>query len=119
MTYFELLAVVAQEAGEAPKEPGSQLPVLIGYIAIVFFIFWLVLFRPRKQEQKHREQMLSALKKHDKVMTIGGIIGTVMEVREDEVILKVDDNTNTRMKFSRGAIQKVLSAPEGEKESKA
>ena len=57
---------------------------------------------------------LASIKKYDKVMTIGGIIGTVMEIREDEVILKVDDNTNTRMKFSRSAIQRPLSVQNSE-----
>ena len=92
--------LIAQATQEAPKG-GPQGPwLMIGYIVIIMVIFWMIMFRPRAKEQKQREQMLGQMKKHDKVMTIGGIIGTVMEVRENEVIVKVDDNTNARMKFA-------------------
>jgi len=78
-------------------------------IALIVLVFYFVFMRPKQKEQKQREAMLRNLQKHDRVMTIGGIIGTVMEVREDEVIVKVDDNNNTRVKFGRAAIQRVLT----------
>jgi len=52
--------------------------------------------------------MLAALKKGDKVQTAGGILGTVVEVRDSEVVVKVDENANTRLRFARSAIQAVL-----------
>ena len=49
--------------------------------------------------------MLAALKKGDKVTSIGGIVGTIMDVREDEVVVKVDENNNVRMRFARWAVR--------------
>jgi preprotein translocase subunit YajC len=52
--------------------------------------------------------MLSQLKRGDRVQTIGGILGTVVEARESEVVLKVDESANTKIRFSRSAIHRVL-----------
>lgn len=105
-------------AAEATKtEPRNMLMSLMP-IVLILVVFYLVLMRPKQKEQKKRQQMLGEMKKYDRVMTIGGIVGTVMELRDDEVILKVDDSTNTRMKFGRGAIQKVLTGDQDEKSSK-
>jgi preprotein translocase subunit YajC len=51
--------------------------------------------------------MLSSLRKGDKITTIGGVVGTVMEVRDDEITVKVDESGNVRMKFARWAIRGV------------
>jgi preprotein translocase subunit YajC len=56
--------------------------------------------------------MLAELSKNDRVVTIGGVIGTVVEVRENEVVLKVDESSNTRMRFSRNAIQSLVAEKE-------
>ena len=52
------------------------------------------------------EEMLNSLRKGDKVCTVGGMFGTIAELREDEVTIKVDENT--RIKFTRAAIQRVV-----------
>ena len=88
------------------KSPGSgwTFPViLIGGFLLLYF--WMGRGR-RKQESKRRE-MLSNLKKGDRVTSIGGIVGTVMEVREDEVVAKVDETNNVRMHFARWAIRGI------------
>jgi len=72
----------------------------------VFLLYWWSNRSRRKQEQKRRE-MLSNLKKGDKVTSIGGVIGSVVEVRDDEVTVKVDETNNVRMKFARWAIRGV------------
>ncbi len=94
-----------------------------------FFIMILVLgafllftvFSSRK-EKKKRQQLLSSIGKGDKVQTIGGILGTVMDIKGDEVVLKVDESTNAKMRFSRSAVQNVLSSKsakaEGDSKSK-
>ncbi len=121
MTFNDLLAQTTQRAAPTGTPAGdagqqSNPMMLIIWLAMFGVIFWFLLLRPKQKEQKQRAQMLNAIKKYDKVMTIGGVIGTVMEVREEEIIVKVDDSTNTRIKFTRGAIQKVLSSAESEKE---
>ena len=83
--------------------------IMIG--AFVLLYIWMGRNR-RKQETKRRE-MLAALKKGDKVTSIGGICGTVVEVREDEVLLKVDEST--RMRMARWAIRGVGDEAKTEK----
>jgi len=63
---------------------------------------------PKKQQQQHK-LMIQSLKKNDKVRTIGGIFGTVMDVRDDEIVLKIDESNNTKIRVSSSAISKNLS----------
>jgi preprotein translocase subunit YajC len=79
---------------------------------LILALFMFVLIIPQRREKKRRTAMLEALKKNDRVQTVGGIIGTIVEIRPTELVLKVDENTNTRMRFSRNAIQAVLSGEE-------
>jgi preprotein translocase subunit YajC len=82
---------------------------------IIIAIFYFLIIRPQNKKQKETQRMLSALKKGDKVVTIGGIHGTIVSTVSNDVIVKVDDNT--RLKFLRSAISNVLNAKE-EKEEK-
>ena len=63
---------------------------------------------PKGGEKKKRDQMLAELKKGARIQTIGGILGTVLDVRDSEVLVKVDESTNTKMRFARSAIHRVL-----------
>jgi len=102
---LEFLAQTTQPGVAKPEPPGmlTWLPLVA-----MLLIFWFIVFRPRSQEQKKFKDMLSKLKKGDRVMTIGGIIGTVINIKDDEVTLKVDESTNTKVTFTRGAIKSVL-----------
>ncbi|MBK8271172.1 MAG: preprotein translocase subunit YajC [Planctomycetes bacterium] len=106
---FLAQATTSQPAAQKPA-PGFfdafPLPLLIGMFAIMYFL----MIRPQSKERKKREALLSALKKNDRVITIGGIVGTVTAVRDDEVTLKVDESSNTKITFSKAAIQKVLAS---------
>ncbi|TCS96461.1 preprotein translocase subunit YajC [Hazenella coriacea] len=79
-------------------------------IAFVFIAFYFFLMRPQQKQQKQRAQMLSALKKGDRVITIGGIHGSIVDLTEEKVTLKVSDNT--RLVFERSAINAVTNAEE-------
>jgi preprotein translocase subunit YajC len=85
-------------------------PMLIGLV-LFFAVFMVLSGRARRKEQHERQRLLDNLSKNDRVMTIGGIVGTVVQVRENEVVVKVDETTNTKMTFIKKAIQQVL--PEG------
>ena len=87
-------------------------------IAIIFLIFYFLMIRPQNKKQKETEKMIAALKKGDKIITIGGIHGVVSATKENTVIIKVDDNT--KIEFSRSAVaQVVVEAKEkAEKKSK-
>ena len=85
---------------------------------LIFVIFYFVLIRPASRERKQREAQISALKKHDRVVTNAGIHGTVVALEDDAVVLRVDDKNNVRVKFSRQAVWQVLqpSAERAERE---
>lgn len=85
---------------------GGQQMMLFGLLALLVLMFVLS-GRSRKKEQKKRQDMLAALKKGDRVTTIGGVIGSVIEVKDDEVTIKVDENANVKMRFQRWAIQGI------------
>ena len=91
-----------------PTRPGSPYMSLILMIAVFVVMYFLLLRGPRKQQQQQK-QMVQSLKKNDRVRTIGGIYGTVMDVKGDEVVLKVDEATNTKIHISTSAIGKNLS----------
>ncbi len=95
----------------APKGNTSPLMSYLPLIVIMIVLFMLMIRGPRKQ-QREQKQMLQSLKKNDRVRTIGGIYGTVIEVKGDEVVLKVDEANNTRIHVSVSAIGKNLSAEE-------
>jgi preprotein translocase subunit YajC len=83
------------------------------FLAFMFVMMYLILFRgPRKKQQQHK-QMVQTLAKNDKVRTIGGIIGTVVDVKGDEVVLKIDESNNTKIRLSASAIGRNLSKDNG------
>lgn len=86
------------------------------YLGAMVLLFYFVLIRPQRKQQKERAAMLSKLKKGDKVVTIGGIHGTVTDLTEERVTLKVNDTS--RIVFERGAINSILTDDEKEEEKK-
>lgn len=77
-------------------------------IAVVAFIF-LSARSQKKREKREREDMYNRLSKNDRVQTIGGIVATVVSVKDNEVVLKVDESTNTKMTFLQSAIQRIVT----------
>ncbi len=79
------------------------------FLGVMFLLMYMILFRgPRKKQQKQK-QMIQSLTKNDKIQTIGGIIGTVVDIKDNEITLKVDESNNTKIKILRSAIGKNLS----------
>jgi preprotein translocase subunit YajC len=74
-------------------------------------VLYIIMGRGRRKQQQKRKEMLEQLKKGDKVVTIGGIEGTVMDVKNNEITVKVDETNNIRMKFARWAVQSVGEEP--------
>ena len=92
-------------AGAAPSASGSASLITFLPIILIFVIFYFFMIRPQNKKQKETERMINALKKGDKVITIGGIHGTVSSVKEKTIIVKVDDNC--KIEFNRTAISSV------------
>jgi len=108
----EPTVVVPSDANDVGPTGGQQAPFslfrFLPFILIFVVIYMFMLRGPRKQQQKHKE-MVQSLSKNDRVRTIGGIFGTVVDVREDEVTLKIDESNNTKIKVTTSAIGKNLS----------
>ena len=77
-------------------------------IIIMFAIFYFLLIRPQQKKAKQRNAMLGALKKGDKIVTIGGVHGTIQDLSDDTITLRIAHNVNVT--FDRGAINSVVSA---------
>src|SRR5688500_15374088 len=93
------VAILAQAAkpAEEPAPAAQAADQFLWWLPMVAIgvLFYFMLIRPQRKEQVQRQDMLKALKKHDKVVTIGGIVGSIANVSADgeTVTLKVDDNT--------------------------
>ena len=79
-------------------------------LVMMFLAMIIFSFMGQRRDRKKREAMISAVKQHDKVQTVGGLIGSVVEVKTDTVVLKVDESANTRITFARSSIQQVLTS---------
>lgn len=88
----------------APAGGGSFMVMLIVLMGAMI----LFSFVSARREKKKREQLLGNIKKHDKVLTVGGIVGSVVELKDDSVVLKVDETSNTRITFAKSAISQVM-----------
>ena len=95
----------APTAGKRP--PQSQWTQLI-FIALIFVVLYFIMFRGPKKRQQQQQQMIKSLRKNDRVQTVGGILGTVLEVTDNEITLKVDESNNTKIKVLPSAVSRVI-----------
>mgnify|MGYP003436948818 FL=1 len=91
----------------APAQ-GSGLSMWI-MLALIFIVMWFFMIRPQRKQQKEMENFRNALKNGDKVVTIGGIYGTISEVKDTYVLLEVDKDVKIRV--NKQAIQKDYTDP--------
>ena len=100
----------AQAEGGGQGSPLGMLPVLV----LIGVMFYFLLLRPQRQRDAAHKALLQNLKKNDRVVTIGGIYGVVVNVQreQDEVTIKVDENTNTKLRVTFSSIARVVSADE-------
>jgi preprotein translocase subunit YajC len=99
------LAVFAQDAAKAaPKQNPMSFLIMMG---VVFAIIYFLMIVPQKKKQKETQNMLGAIKKGDKVVTIGGMIGTVGNVKDTTVMVKIADDTV--VEYRKTAIAAILN----------
>jgi preprotein translocase subunit YajC len=101
----DLLLMAQQDGGSGT----AMLPIYVmGFVAITYFL----LLRPQRQQEAKRRAMIDALKKNDKVVTTGGIFGTVTAVdpTTDRVVLRVDDEKGVKLSFTRASVARVIEA---------
>ncbi|MNO71412.1 preprotein translocase subunit YajC [compost metagenome] len=92
---------------------GGSILGLVGPFVLMFVVFYFLLIRPQQKKTKTRNAMLKALKKGDKIVTIGGLHGTIMEISDDIVVLRVNDVT--KLTFDRGSISHSVATDVEEK----
>jgi preprotein translocase subunit YajC len=98
----------AQDAAGGTAGMIMQLLPLI----LIFAVFYFLLIRPQQKKMKEHREMLGKLKRNDRVITGGGIIGTITKVRDDSEEIEVELAPNTRVTVLRGTISSVLRPPE-------
>ncbi len=100
------LLLLAQDAGGKPSfdEPagGFVLPIIL----VVAFVYFFMI-RPQKREQKAKDKLLGGLKKNDRVVTTGGMYGTIVNIKDDEITLRVDDQAKIKIRFMKSAISRI------------
>ena len=89
-----------------PKKPNTQFTFIL--LGLMFVIFYFMIFRGPKKKQQQQKKMIQSLEKNARVQTIGGILGTVIEVGENELTLKIDETNNTKIKVLPSAISRVI-----------
>ncbi len=100
--------LLAQENGDPASPTLWDLPWIP--FAIIGVMFYFLLIRPERKKRQDLTNLLDSLKKNDRIVTIGGIHGVVVNVAKDsdEVTIRVDEGTNTKLRVSRSAISRVI-----------
>lgn len=113
-----LLAATASQnvfamAGRPNPDPNAPPPpawVQWMPIAVMVFVFYFLIIRPQSRQRKERENLLSAIKPGDKIVTQGGLIATVIGVRPDSDVLDIKLNEETKVKIRRSGVSEVLKS---------
>jgi preprotein translocase subunit YajC len=110
---FSMIWLFAQEGAAPAADPGggpAGLGPLLPPMIAIFFLFYLLVLRPERRKQAAHKSLLEAVKKNDRIVTIGGIYGVVTNVQRDadRVTIKIDETTNTKIDVTFSAIAKVI-----------
>ncbi|MEC8558342.1 MAG: preprotein translocase subunit YajC [Planctomycetota bacterium] len=133
LTYLLHLPLLLAQKGESSEpvadekatgEPTQSLIVQIlqdpfALIIISGMLFILLVLRPQQRQMKRQQQLLSGMKKNDRVITSGGVHGTVIQASTDEttVVIRIDDNSGARMTVNRDAIATIVTAETKDKKN--
>jgi len=96
------LLIIAAQQGQ-----GFGGMISIGFMVLIFAIFYFLLIRPQQKKEKMRQRQIAAMTKGDKIITVGGLIAIVSEVKDDIVIAKI--GTDIKIEILKSAIQQVTS----------
>ena len=111
------VAIIGDAAGTAPaaQQGGGDMSQLLVMVVPMILIFYFLFIRPENKKRKQWEAMLSETKPKDRVITKGGIVGTVVEIDKDEMVLLIDPKKDVKVRFRRAAIETVEHAEDKEK----
>jgi len=98
-------------AAETPQQ-GSQFTSMLMIMVPMIILFYFLLIRPQRKQEAQRRSMIDSLKKNDRILTNGGLYGTVANVMDDEISIRVDDNRDVKVRVARNAISAVVNRKE-------
>ena len=101
---LDFLAQAAPTTQQAPSTLMTFLPMILILVA-----FYVLIFSAKRKQDKKRQNLINEVKKGDRIQTIGGMLGTVMNVDGDELTVKVDESTNTKIRFVKSAVHRVIT----------
>lgn len=105
MSFLDMLAMAAPPGGEA-NPLAMFLPLVL-----IFVVFYFFIIRPQKKKEDNRKKMIDAVEKNNRVITIGGVHGTVTQVDESSVLVQVD--SNTKLRIEKSALSSVVGKESG------
>jgi preprotein translocase subunit YajC len=100
-----LAGCVAPASGQSSESSSTSTLYMVGFLVVIFALFYFVMIRPQRKRQKQQQEMVAAIQKGDKVITAGGIYGVVDNVREDSVVIKVEGGTTLRV--AKGSVMVI------------
>lgn len=116
----DVMSIVGLLAQDAPaQEPSTIVSILnnpLTPLVGLFLLFYFIFILPEKRRKAEEASMMSSLKKNDRIITVGGIHGTIVSAPSEGgvVTVRIDENGNTRIKLNRSAIAKVVSDKESQ-----
>ncbi len=111
MTIYEITQMLVAGNTGGPEGAGGGMSFLIPMIAILALFFWLT-HRSQKKKDLERREMLDSIKVGNDILTIGGIHGRVTAVSKDSFEVRVNEEKDVKIRFSKGAVNKVLTGDE-------
>jgi preprotein translocase subunit YajC len=95
-------------AGQGQAQGGGMM--MIGYMVIIFALFYFMMIRPQMKKEKERKKLIENIKSGDRVLFCGGMIGSVVNVKDATFVVKIADNV--KVDIARGAVLRVLEKDE-------
>ena len=102
---FDLIST-AYALGGSPSEGGEPNPIasLLPFV-LMFLVLYLLILRPQMRKQRNQQRMIDELEKNDEIVTSGGIHGTILNIKDDILVVKIADNV--KIEVSRAAVSRV------------
>ena len=106
-----MVNMVIQIAQGQPGGGSALLSMILPFV-LIFVLFYFLMIRPQSKKEKERVNMLNSLRKNDQVLTSGGMYGIVTNIKDNEVTLKVDDESNVKIRLARNAVVGIVKRAE-------
>jgi preprotein translocase subunit YajC len=105
------ITTVPSDSNAVAPKTRQQTPLgsWVWIYAVLLILMVFIFFRGPQKQKQERKKLVQSLQKNDRVQTIGGIFGTIMDIKGDEITMKVDESNNTKIKVSSSAIGRNLS----------